>query len=302
MIIDHGGTIDKIEFAHIMTKLGFALEFERIEDIYRVFDLECTGTLDKEEFLKFLSMQAQESEERACEMCERYFYAEQSSDYQRYVPPTTGILHITVVDNYSEKGPKNILSSLQASYMIGLASKVGNVSLICDVIQHYKLRYNEALKVYRVIHSESGNMAVALSKILPRMALVAESRNLLNKIVANDPVKLATVKKVLGSAYQPLLGNLNGYYHLNLQVDTDRLCLSQLLGHSKSLNAKRSKELSAGFHHEGKIGDTSQKGNWSFFRNEMLNREPVIISQAAFTPMPRSGILEFDFARYIVET
>ena len=57
-----------------------------------------------------------------------------------------------------------------------------------------------------------------------------------------DPVRMARVKNALGCAFQPLLGNVNGYYSLNLAVDTDRLCLSHLLGHSKSVNTKRSKQ------------------------------------------------------------
>lgn len=46
----------------------------------------------------------------------------------------------------------------------------------------------------------------------------------------------------------------------------------------------------------GRVGDTSQHGNWTSFRNAYLNGEPIIITPARFTPMPQVGRLEFDFS------
>jgi hypothetical protein len=44
----------------------------------------------------------------------------------------------------------------------------------------------------------------------------------------------------------------------------------------------------------GRVGDTSQKGNWSCFRNETLNfKTPFIVTTE--TDIPKKGILEFDF-------
>ena len=50
----------------------------------------------------------------------------------------------------------------------------------------------------------------------------------------------------------------------------------------------------------GRIGDTSQKGNWSCFRNEILNSTtPMIISyKTLLCELPTRGILEFDFMSY----
>ena len=88
------------------------------------------GALEKDEFLAFLSSQCQETEERASDILEYYFYAENNNSYVRYIPPRVGILTLSVIDNYSEKGPKNILNYLQYQYMIELSSRVGDVTLI----------------------------------------------------------------------------------------------------------------------------------------------------------------------------
>ena len=86
--------------------------------------------MEKDEFLAFLSSQCQETEERASDILEYYFYAENNNSYVRYIPPRVGILTLSVIDNYSEKGPKNILNYLQYQYMIELSSRVGDVTLI----------------------------------------------------------------------------------------------------------------------------------------------------------------------------
>lgn len=46
------------------------------------------------------------------------------------------------------------------------------------------------------------------------------------------------------------------------------------------------------------MGDTSQKGNWSCFRNELSNKKPISISISYASPLPKSGKLEFDFISY----
>ena len=50
----------------------------------------------------------------------------------------------------------------------------------------------------------------------------------------------------------------------------------------------------------GRIGDTSQKGNWSCFRNEILNsKTAIVISYKTLSvELPTIGILEFDFMTY----
>jgi hypothetical protein len=44
------------------------------------------------------------------------------------------------------------------------------------------------------------------------------------------------------------------------------------------------------------LGDTSQDGNWSCFRNELFNKEETYITTERFIPMPTSGKVEFDFS------
>ena len=40
---------------------------------------------------------------------------------------------------------------------------------------------------------------------------------------------------------------------------------------------------------------SSQKGNWTSFRNEMWNNQPVIIDSCFMQNLPTSGHVEFDY-------
>lgn len=49
----------------------------------------------------------------------------------------------------------------------------------------------------------------------------------------------------------------------------------------------------------GRMGDTSQKGNWSCFRNGYLNSSKAVnITVASFHEIPKIGQLEFDFVAF----
>ena len=90
-----------------------------------------------------------------------------------------------------------------------------------------------------------------------------------------------------------MLGSFNGFYTLDLSKEMHRQCLAKLLEQSQTMNHKRKSNSIIGF---AKVGDVSQHGNWSSFRNEHYNGEAIEITPTKFTPIPHSGILEFDFS------
>ena len=73
-----------------------------------------------------------------------------------------------------------------------------------------------------------------------------------------------------------------GYYVISLADEMDRLCLQRLLQLSKALQVKRQNESIFPW----PVGDLSQKGNWSSFRNEYINGKPGVIDTESFTPLP----------------
>ncbi len=114
----------------------------------------------------------------------------------------------------------------------------------------------------------------------------------------------------LGNAFGPLLGNGTGHYRLDLSNKNDRLALRKL-AELNNLEKEVAQQMeldtpSLGGEDESGSGskfskkylnalDTSQKGNWSNFRNEQFNNAAIELNHEWFKDIPRSGSLEFDY-------
>ena len=90
------------------------------------------------------------------------------------------------------------------------------------------------------------------------------------------------LKKEMGLCMRVIMGNLNGYYILDLGVEMDRLCMEKLIELSATYNQQRQEISKIG---TGRVGDVSQKGNWTCFRNEHFNKEPIIINSKFASPL-----------------
>lgn len=108
-----------------------------------------------------------------------------------------------------------------------------------------------------------------------------------------DVLRWRRLKQRLGTSLLPLIGIYSGYYHLDLSFTSDRVCLKKLI--EKSVKNCDERMLK-------KLGDTSQNGNWTCFRNE-YHPDPhsehapdsIRIIPKYFYPLPEKGKVEFDF-------
>jgi hypothetical protein len=293
---DNSGELDKDELRTVLNRMGFdKMDHEKMEDLMAVFDIDGAGTIVEEEFIQLLRSQAREANMRVEEMIAYPIMALASSPSVKYVPPRKGILRMNVIDGFVRKDNHKVISATDQKYALSMANSMGSIEHMDAVIKNTKLRLNEGVDLYKKYHLETGDMASALSKILPQMVFSSEARHLMSKITKDDRVKISQVKRKVGVALKPILGMYNGYYVLDMKKELDRLCLSLLLEQSGSVNNKmraRDEEVFG----NSVIGDTSQKGNWTSFRNERFNGAPFTITISEFTPMKKEGILEFDFS------
>ena len=149
-----------------------------------------------------------------------------------------------------------------------------------------------AISLYETMHKETGKMAPILLKVLPLLENPSDARELLLYVTNGDRVAMGHIKQVIGYALKPLCGLYDGYYCLNLGLESSQLCLRRLMEVSETLRMKQMPLSILGGY--GRIGDTSQKGNWCCFRNETFNHKtsfPITVK----TIVPKRGILEFDF-------
>lgn len=81
--------------------------------------------------------------------------------------------------------------------------------------------------------------------------------------------------------------NPTGSWMLDLSLRAHRDVLAMLHAvHMEETNFSRNCSMR---------GDTSQKGNWTNFRNERLNQQPFVMTPEWCTNMPHRGSLEFDY-------
>ena len=152
---------------------------------------------------------------------------------------------------------------------------------------------DEGLALFETMMQETSKKTDVLAKILPQMATPAEAKQLLAGALNYNKSEVLQLRRKLRYALKPILGDPNGYYVLDLSDDMDRLCVGRLMEISKTAARNKSEISKIGF---GLVGDLSQRGNWSCFRNEIYNGAPFVMTLAFANSMPHHGSLEFDFS------
>lgn len=291
---DGSGELDKSEMKVLLERMGFDHDEKRINEIYFVYDVDQGGLMEVHEFLIFLKAQKTEAIERIKDLCEQPLMALKSEPDVKWVPPTTGRLYMKVQDGFAKKPVHKIMSSCDKEFLHSVAKASGNNSLkmMMDGIDGVKLRLDEGLAMYKMMMMETNNKIEVLSKVLLQMANSSDAKQLVNNSLGGDLSEIARLKREMGSALRPLLGNPNGYYDLDLSLSTDRFCLSKLLEVSETYTHDRMRKE---MNDVGVAGDLSQKGNQSCFRNEMLDGRAVVADIDFVGNMPKVGRLEFDF-------
>lgn len=95
------------------------------------------------------------------------------------------------------------------------------------------------------------------------------------------------LERELTTAFKPLMGQFNGHYRLGLSNRNDRLCMRLLIAQNKR-ESLQNRSMHTHI-------DTSQRGNWSCFRNEKLNGNSHNFSGDFLKRLPSSDHVEFDF-------
>jgi hypothetical protein len=207
---------------------------------------------------------------------------------RKYNLPSTGLVKLEISESLKNTEETGCFTKQQCKWVMEAADKSNNPGLLLQYAMDLSRLYlDEAQTLFKGLQVYEDINAVILSKIIPRMASTMDANSLVKIYFGNNTKQNRNLKKVLGMAYYPLLGMYNGYYSLDLIREYDRTCLHKLIEKSVQVNASRQSQ---------KLGDLSQNGNWSSFRN--IRRDGKVIQTLQidqFSPMPKFGILEFDF-------
>lgn len=299
---------------------------DQVDSIIQNFDVDGSPTLTIDQFIQFLKQQSLRSQVRLKDltldpyivlrnepirknnplntlsekdMDEELFYYTRN----RYVPPTTGMLYLDISPGLEPKKDARALSACDRVNLFEAAlSNVDQVKMVGYAIQGTRLRLEEAQSIYYKLLPELRDKAKVVTMILPYIADTEDTKQFVHFVTDHDHKQFMSLSNKLGNILRPAFGAPDGYYYLNLATELDRACLSRLLELNASISRHRmyglDGEKSASeklFRQPGLIGDYSQTGNWSCFRNEFYNNHSITIMTEHFTPMPIRGIIEFDF-------
>lgn len=210
---------------------------------------------------------------------------------RKYLLPLIGIVKLEISESLKNTEESGCFTKQQSKWVREAADKTNNPGLFIQyAMELSKLYLDEAQTFFKCLQVYVDINAVILSKIIPRMATTMDANSLVKIYFGKNSKQNRNLKKVLGMAYNPLLGMYNGYYYLDLFREYDRICLHKLIEKSVKVNALRQSM---------KLGDVSQYGNWSCFRNVRRDGKMTQTLQIdQFSPMPKFGILEFDFVDF----
>lgn len=212
----------------------------------------------------------------------------------KYLPPRFGTLKMSIIDGFTQKETFRVISPGDRSNILSAAQQSGDMMTMTSFgVKNYKIRISEAYGIVESLLKESSNKVAVLCTVLPQMSLANEARQLVSKVLQGNLNDISRLKREIGQSYRVIMGSPDGYYSLDLSNEMDRFCVNRLLEISMTTAHFRSlRRDTLGY---GRLGDTSQKNNFTAFRNELLNRKVVILNSEFASPLPRTGKLEFDF-------
>lgn len=294
---DGSGELDAEEFAKLIEAVG--MDPSKSAEIMAEYDVDGGGVIEIAEFLLFLKTQRKESRQRLQELTEypilysALHFPEGESKRSRYVPPRKGQLKLSIIDGFTQKPTYRVISPEDRTNILKVAEESGDLLTMTSFgVKNYKIRLYEALSLASSLMKDSDKVQV-LGTVLPQMSHSTEAKILVNRIIDANVTDFTRLKRLIGQFYRVIMGTPDGYYSLDLSSEMDRCCVNRLLEISMTMKHFRSAKRNVlGY---GKLGDTSQKNNFSCFRNEMLNRRPVTVTTDFASPLPRAGRLEFDF-------
>lgn len=143
---------------------------------------------------------------------------------------------------------------------------------------HLRLQVEQAQELVGELRREMPDIVSVLAMVLPHMSSPLHAHVLVAMYLKDDPLERRRLESDLGPAFRPIMGLFTDHYRLDLSKQGHRLAL---------LKVAELNNLESRFNrfHSGRK-DTSQKGNWNNYRNEMLNGKPFELSEQFFDPLP----------------
>jgi hypothetical protein len=301
---DRSGTLSEQELSLMLQDLGLDSSHTALEHIFATYDCDNSGMIEAPELAEFLECCKDEFVERSKP---RPVMVEASptglpsrgstlnkpanSKQRCFTLPSEGTFTISLgfkpTTHGSDMGGTTTSGELRT--ILDLANKTDDPLASLELsFGHMRLHLEQAQELVRALLPEIYDVVKVLARVLPCMVCSSHAQVLVTIFLRDNFSERRRLEVELGPAFGPLMGYTTGHYILNLMNPTHRIALVKL-AETSSLESKKRR------HNRACFKDTSQKGNWSGFRNERFKGSPIELKPIFFNPLGHSGIVEFDF-------
>lgn len=288
---DSSGGIDRQELVLVLKELGLSDTLDVVEELMEQYDADGGGIIELAEFREFLlTVQLSAAKNQTFDNEERYLIDDlHSGDLhaQEYAILDEGVVECTVSTGQAIPEYIQAMSADKLESLLSTAQASSDSSaLLQAAVSTTKLKAAEAKRVYRALLKDSGDMVQSLKMVIPHCFSSADARALIAYARPTSVSEMCKLKSSLGRMYYVCIGVPNGYYHLQLEDEQDRLCLDKLIDAGAAAKDMRVRTDQC---------DNSQLGDWRGFRNVLFNNQPAVIDDDFLVTIPEKGSLSFDF-------
>jgi hypothetical protein len=289
---DGSGGLDRHELATILEQIGMEGSNLMVHQLMSIYDTDGSGLVEEEEFVAFLmDIKSSSMESANLKASDRFVYVKSEASTKGkpplYFPPEVGTVHLKLNSNSTKEISPQHISRRSVETMLDATKSSEDRAAIFDyALSVMRLQFSDAQTFYRVMLKELGSAHQVLVRLIPRMSTPNDARLLIAFVTDNDFEHLHALRQALGPLYSIYIGLPNGFYRLNLSEEPDQRCLKALIELSNSSAAHRKRVG---------LGDTSQEGNWTGFRNSAYEGKALVLTQEWLNNPPEKGRLEFDF-------
>ena len=286
---DGSGTLSRAELRRLMGDLGLGASAAELDRVMATYDCDRSGLLERAELEEYLGAAAKDCRDRRAHCAHAAGLGASGSPRRPFELPLAGALVLRVGFRPDRGlGPPRATSSDELRKVLALAARTDDRAGALDLSMGLlRLQVEQGQELVSELMRDTADIVKVLAQVLPCMLNSSHAQVLVNVFLANRPRERRRLEKELGPAFCPLMGYLTGHYSLDMRKPAHQVALLKL-AESNSLETKTRRS-------KGALRDTSQKGNWSNLRNEVFGGAPFELRPKFFDPLPPVGFLELDY-------
>lgn len=280
--VDHSASMDLDEFLSAILYLGVEFDRKYGKKLIRDFDVDKSGTIDDQEFAMIMVNEFCRTDVARGELVEQ-------NTKKPWSVPVTGELIVEVfyqcesASIYDVSHDEGIHSVIKAIHDAPTTEQREVIFEQATTSPYYFMSAQQALMLFEEMGKHDNSHLTVLSRVLPQLVTSEQCHRFVDSVLNHDG-KFA-LRVLMGSSYNILMGLPTGHYFFDLRYRQRRI-------EGRSLSAIWAEEVK---YMRAQGVDTSQRGNYSNFRNETIGGVAIALTSHWFASAPTTGKLRLDY-------